>query len=70
MSKEEYKLIDIAIMASFNDGCRAVAVKPATRKAILNLIAQIEGSIKVVDKVMDGLTFEYPENKSKKHLVH
>jgi hypothetical protein len=70
MNKKEHKLIDIAIMASFSDGCRPVAVKSDTRKAIIQLIVLMEGSIKVVDKVMDGLTFEYPENKSKKHLVH
>lgn len=65
MKKNNPKLNDIAIVAICDDGCHAMAVKEETRKAILNLIALSEGTIKIIETTIEGLIVEYPKDAVK-----
>jgi hypothetical protein len=58
--KEQPKLIDIILIAKFTDNkCRQLAVKPETRKAILELIAIYEGEIRAIEEPINRVDFEY-----------
>lgn len=60
METIQTKLIDFTIIGKFDDGkCRLFAIKPETRKAILNLIVLMENNIRVVDNPIEGVDIEF-----------
>ena len=56
------KLQDILVLASFDDNkVRQVLCSKRTREVILDLIVLAETSIKVIDKPIEGIEFNYGE---------
>lgn len=59
VKKKQPKIIDLAIVAAFDDGkCRHVVAEAKEVNAILNLLVVMNGSIKVIDKEIEGITIE------------
>ena len=62
MAKKEPKLKHIVIIGNFDDGnCRQVLINPKTQDVVLSAIVACEGSVRVLDKVIDNIDIEIPE---------
>lgn len=62
MAKKEPKLKHIVIIGKFDDGnCRQVLINPKTENVVLSAIVACEGSVRVLDKVIDNIDIEIPE---------
>jgi hypothetical protein len=59
------ELKNIVILGKFDDDLiRQVLCKPEAQLLIMNFIKSLEpdGTVKVIDKALDGITWEYDEN--------
>jgi hypothetical protein len=62
MAKKEPKLKHIVIVGKFDDDkCRQVLINPKTQDVVLSAIVACEGSVRVLDKVIDNIDIEIPE---------
>ena len=62
MLEDNPEIENAIIIAKFSDGkCRQVLTKKETMKIILQLIGQIEGVVKIVEKPIDGIDITYNE---------
>lgn len=59
--KEDPKLETIVVIGKFDDGkCRQVLINDGTQDAVLSCIALCEGSIRVHEKIIDGIDITEP----------
>lgn len=62
MLEDSPEIENAIIVAKFSDGkCRQVLTKKETMKIILQLIGQIEGVVKILEKPINGIDITYNE---------
>lgn len=58
------KILDIVILGKFDDGtCRQIVVKKNTANIVLSVIAQLEGSIRVLETEIKGIDIKTGDNE-------